>query len=262
MRKPEKIMLSAEEKAALLKIAEKAGCKARCGPTAGQPSFRVMLQMMAEGRFVLYDKLKPREKKKRRGATAVPGAPAWWRPFYGNAVGREYALKKASREELLALGLRFEINPMLKTPDIVVGKPEWPAPFVPTRPHWWWSPRNGKMTVADAVEQSGLTVDAMIAGGMVVEDGFVRPAADWHGWTLSEPPVVRDELAKMPVPDWFVRCPGMMAMVLVDAVGASGMSPGEMKAAGMVIRKVSGFDVVSGPAGSEWAYEVPIETLP
>ena len=184
MRKPEKIMLTTAEKEALNKIAEKAGCFARSGPTAGKPSFCVLLQTMAEGRFILYDKLKPRKKKewKSKGKAKIPGAPAWWRPWYGNAMGLDYAVK-ASGLAADALGLRIERNDFLTHPDVVIGQPDWPAPFVAARPHWWWFPEDdGGMAVRVAVEASGLSLDQMLAGGMRHESSRVFPGDGWKGW--------------------------------------------------------------------------------
>lgn len=194
MRKPEKIMLSAAEKAALNEIAGKAGAFARSGPTAGKPSFRVLLQEMAAGTFVLFDKRKPKKKKewKKKGAKSkIPGAPDWWAPWYGNAMGIDIAMTRSglNRPALLALGLTFGINPFLKTPDIVIGRPEWTADFVPARPHWWWEPADdGTMFAEDAVAASGLTVEQLVAAGLVLVDdnAFLAAPPAWAGWAAIE----------------------------------------------------------------------------
>lgn len=186
MKKAEKILMSAEEKQALLKMAESLGCVARTGPSAGKPSFRIMLQQMAEGRFIMYDKLKPRKKKEwaKKKKSAIPGAPPWWKPFYGNAMGIEYAMEKSgmTHDELVAAGWRVEINESLKHPTVVVGKPEWPAPIVKTRPHWWWKPDRGEMR-ADELARLGVDLGELERAGFVVLEGeIVLPPEGWDAW--------------------------------------------------------------------------------
>lgn len=188
MRKPEKILLSPAEKEALNKIAGKAGCFARSGPTAGQPSFRVLMQVMAEGRFVLYDKLKPREKKKRRARSGI----GWWKPFYGNAAGLDWALKASGldRQGLLDLGMKLHTNPFLKTPDVVVAPIAWGLPAAnPSRPYWFWNPRSDNaMVLSEVVSLTGMTADQLAGIGLDADselDLLIAPD-EWKGWGWRE----------------------------------------------------------------------------
>jgi hypothetical protein len=259
MRKPEKIMLTEAEKTALNELAGKVGCFARSGPTAGKPSFRVLLQDMAAGTFVLFDKRKPKKKKewKTKAKFKVPGAPDWWGPWYGNAMGLEQAIKKSGmdRAGLMALGLKPKINEFLAHPDILVGKAEWPAPFLSSRPHWWWMPDEGNaMDISEAVEVSGMTAEQIAAGGLLMDEvQFVAPD-HWVGWRHKESPKSLPPVDPMTAtPDWFVRLPKMMAMPLTQAIESSGMDRDEMELHGLVIKKINGQQFVSGPPGSEWA---------
>ena len=185
------IQLNEAEHEALTKIAENAGCFLR----NGKPSWRKMILDMAGGTFVLYDKRKPKKKKewKTKGkAESIPGAPSWWKPFYGNAMGLDYALKSSglTLDEIHALGLRSEHNPLLKHPDVIVGKPEWEvAKFLPSVPHWWWRPsNNGNMMADDVAETSGLTVEAMVSGGFILdaEVGILTAPPAWKAWMSKD----------------------------------------------------------------------------
>lgn len=209
------IRLTDDEEAILTRLAEKMNCRSRYGATSGQPSWRVMLQHLAEGRLKIS-------------------------------------------------------NPLDKSRAVFVNF---------KRPPGWWKPdADGSMPAADVAAKYKTTVEILEEKGFVV-DGDRIFAGNWKGWrdvaattsskaTNQHPEEAifeaqaarRIELAKTPTPDWFVRCPGMMAMVLEDAVEASGMERDEMEANGMIIRCISGCDVVSGPAGSEWAYEVEVES--
>lgn len=180
------IRLTPTQCARLTDIAEKLHCVSGSGPTSGQPSWRVMVAGIADGVLLVRnpaDKAVRREKKrKKREKITIPGAPAWWRPWYGNAMGLDYAVK-ASGLAADALGLRIERNDFLTHPDVVIGQPDWPAPFVAARPHWWWFPEDdGGMAVRVAVEASGLSLDQMLAGGMRHESSRIFPGDGWKGW--------------------------------------------------------------------------------
>lgn len=185
----------------LTNIAEKLHCRSGAGPTFGMPSWRVMVAGIADGVLVVRNpsdksaKAERRERRKQRRekrsqAPAIPGAPDWWKPWYGNAMGQEHAMRVSgiTASELVELGLRLEFNPFLQHPEVVVGKPEWPAPFLPSRPHWWWKPDNqSTMPVADAVATSGLTVEQLTAGGLEHDEelGLLCVPDAWKGWVNS-----------------------------------------------------------------------------
>ena len=180
-------------------IAGAVGALSRSGPTHGSPSWRVLVKDIAAGKIKVYNPKATREEREPRKAKAkkkskrprTPGAPDWWAPWYGNAMGIDVAMTRSglNRPALLALGLTFGINPFLKTPDIVIGRPEWPADFVPSRPHWWWEPADdGTMFAEDAVAASGLTVEQLVAAGLVLvdDDNFLAAPPAWAGWAAIE----------------------------------------------------------------------------
>lgn len=192
------IRLTKSQQARLGEIAGALHCYSGSGPTTGQPSWRTMVGGIADGVLrVTNPKAKredspPKESSRRGGKKnkreLIPGAPNWWRPFYGNAMGEEYALKASglSLPELLAIGMRSEFNPLLTHPEIVVGLPEWPAAFSPSRPHWWWNPDpDSTMDIDVAVKMSGLTLEQMTAGGMIADHEISRimPPEEWVKWT-------------------------------------------------------------------------------
>lgn len=198
------VRLSPSQQAALNKLSEDLQCFAGGGPKVGQPSWRVMLLGIADGTLKVYNpKAKKEEraldpdrkarkaakKSKNEAETKIDGAPDWWRPFYGNAMGQDYALKASglTLAEILGLGLRAEFNPFLTHPEIIVGKDEWEPKFSPNpaRPHWWWNPySDGFMAAADVVAASGLSIEQLKAGGLLSSDcgeGINAPDK-WSGW--------------------------------------------------------------------------------
>lgn len=186
------IRLTEEDQATLTRIAEAMGC--RLG--TGKPSWRKLIHDLAKDTFILFDKRKPRKKKewKKKGKTAtakIPGAPDWWAPWYGNAMGLELALKRSGldRDGIKALGLTIQGNDRLRHPDVVVGRPEWPSEFLPNRCHWWWMPEDDStMNVVDATGISDMTLEQFIAGGLILSDdeAFLKPPDSWTAWMFGK----------------------------------------------------------------------------
>lgn len=171
-------------------------CVAGGGPKVGQPSWRVMLLGIADGTLKVYNPKAKREAsperkaKKKSKREHIPGAPKWWKPLYGNAMGQEYALKASglTLAEIQAFGLRSEFNPLLTHPEVLVGKPEWQMEFkgAKTRPHWWWMPDDDSAMVAsDAVDASGFSIEQLVAGGLTHDEelGLILAPDDWNAWT-------------------------------------------------------------------------------
>lgn len=196
------VRLTPTQQAELNRISAELQCIAGGGPKVGQPSWRVMLLGIADGALKVYNpKAKKEERalnpdrkaKKKSKRQKIPGAPDWWRPLYGNAMGQEYALKKSSLgiDEISALGLRFERNELLSHPDLIVGKPEWAQVFrgIAARPEWWWVPAaDSSMESASAVAASGYSIEQLIAGGLIhdVDLGIILAPDDWAAWHPTE----------------------------------------------------------------------------
>ncbi len=135
-RKADRIHLSEPERQALLAIAEAHDCNARSGATAGEPSYRILIQEIAAGRLSVIS---------RRNAE-------------GDSAKKE---KKGKKE-----------------------KGPWKG-FWKFRAKWW-EPTNEKSTMMtdEAVEASGMTVDQLTGGGLIlVADGAMLQCPDrWKGW--------------------------------------------------------------------------------
>jgi hypothetical protein len=196
------VRLSPEEEIALNKIAAENDCCLR----NGKPSWRIMLQHMAKGMFSLRDFRRTsdprradtdhqpkRAKLRKERLQPIPGAPDWWRPFYGNAMGDQFARDKSGLDTmgLAALGITPDHRPRLAHPDIWIGLPEWRGEFAtkPKIPHYWWTPEeDNSMVASDAVEVSGYTLDELAAGGLVLDDEGVSLTCPktWEGWVYGK----------------------------------------------------------------------------
>lgn len=190
------VRMTKRQSIALNLRAEELKCTSAGGKQVGQPSWRVMLLGIADGTLRAINpsdrsqrKAKKSPRKDKEKGVAIVGAPAWWRPFYGNAMGADWAIKASglNRDELVAMGLRLEINPRLTHPEILVGSPEWAPTFTaaPKRPHWWWQPdEDSAMWTSVAVASSGWSLDQLIAGGLVPSgDGEWLSAPEiWTAW--------------------------------------------------------------------------------
>lgn len=185
-RQPDRIHLSPSEKESLLALAEKFHCYAGSGRAAGSPSYRVLLQRIADGRLRITDPLAPKV------FISFKYAPKWWKPDANNS-----------------------------------------------------------MPADDVAANFGVPIETLIEKGFIKEGDRLR--AKWKPYAFKAG--VDDVFEPMmTAPDWFV--PGERnLMPVADAVKASGMNAAAMMKHG--IRVIDG-EFVTGPVGSEWAYEVPI----
>ena len=122
------LRLSPAQIAKLTSIAATHGTLSRTGPTSGNPSWRVLIADIADGRLTVKDPAKrwePKQKKKRKPFRAHPRFPAkWWRPSEMDDMPTADALAASGYplEELVAAGLKVvDDGRNLITP------PEWTA---------------------------------------------------------------------------------------------------------------------------------------
>jgi len=55
-------------------------------------------------------------------------------------------------------------------------------------PARWWKPNeNGEMTTSGVVESSGMTLEALTAGGLIFGGTDCAPPGDWTAWWSVEP---------------------------------------------------------------------------
>jgi hypothetical protein len=79
-------------------------------------------------------------------------------------------------------------------------EPKPPKAKKPWKGYWkhrasWWEPDDGNaMLTGEVVQKSGLTVDQLVAGGLLlIEDGnFVQSPAKWGGWKYNKADAARD----------------------------------------------------------------------
>ena len=79
-------------------------------------------------------------------------------------------------------------------------EPKAPKAKKPWKGYWkhrasWWEPYDGNfMLTGEVVEKSGLTVDQLVAGGlMLADDGeTVESPAKWGGWKYNKADAARD----------------------------------------------------------------------
>lgn len=76
LMKTTSIRLTDNEEMALNQLATKFRCHSRYGATSGQPSWRVMLQHIAEGRLIVSNPM----DKTRKVFVNFKRPPGWWRP--------------------------------------------------------------------------------------------------------------------------------------------------------------------------------------
>lgn len=175
------IRLTEEEESALTELAEKMKCRSRYGATSGQPSWRVMLQHLAEGRLTISNPL----DKSRKVFINFKRAPGWWKPDENDSMdaaevaakykttveileekgfvvsgGRIYpgnwkGWKQATAAEPKAVKLRDS-----KFPVSTVSPPSW---LVPAEKDW------PAMLVEEAETASGYSRGAMEASGMLLQ---------------------------------------------------------------------------------------------
>lgn len=108
------IRLSAKQLEKLNSIATVHGTLSRTGATTGEPSWRVLIADIADGRLTVKDPAKrwepkePKEKKKRKPFRAHPRFPAkWWHPTEMDDMPVADALDASGYplDELVAAGL-------------------------------------------------------------------------------------------------------------------------------------------------------------
>lgn len=107
------IKLSREQIGKLNSIAATHSAHARTGPTSGEPSWRVLVSDIADGRLTVKDPTKrwePKEKKKRKGFRPHPRfAAKWWKPSEMDDMPTADAVSASGYtvEELVAGGMRL-----------------------------------------------------------------------------------------------------------------------------------------------------------
>lgn len=173
------IRLTEEEENTLTELAEKMKCRSRHGATSGQPSWRVMLQHLAEGRLTISNPL----DKSRKVFINFKRAPGWWNPdAEGSMDAAEVAAKYKTTPAILEekgfvldgdriyagnwKGWKATADPKpvklrdSKFPVSEVSPPSW---FVPVEKGW------PVMMVEDAEAASGYSRGAMEASGMKLQ---------------------------------------------------------------------------------------------
>ena len=168
-------------------------CVSRHGITAGEPSWRILIQEIATGRIGIYDRTKKREKKRQPLTLDPHKAPAWWTPWpkskVPNAMGAKYAVKasKHTTADLEAAGLVLLPEGGPGNGPLLVGLPGWvsapqsiPTDDVPACPDWWEADSGDGMTLINAEERSGLSREEIEAMGIMVRAGVLVPFEEWE----------------------------------------------------------------------------------
>jgi hypothetical protein len=169
------IRFTDEEEAALNRLAKSYGCFSRYGKTSGEPSWRVMFQLVASGRLHLVDPLK---KKVFLNFKKPPG---WWRPDgEGSMLVTEVKkhCKKWTIEELETAGMEIDGDRITAPWKAWKNPGETKIPPCPGPPPPWWVDQGGR---AMRIEDTGMELEELLAIGLVdMNDG--RVAALWPEW--------------------------------------------------------------------------------
>lgn len=165
--------MSTEEEAALLAIAKKHRSLSRHGRTSGEPSWRVLIHDIAEGRLAVVSatsrQVAPEHKKaeSREFKFHQNSPPKWWQ----SGMKVEDLIQKTGMpsEKLAELG--FGVDQFATPP---FGWRKWGAV-----PSWWVEGESAGMPLADAIAASGMTAKQLVAAGYEIlgqgEDREVLP---------------------------------------------------------------------------------------
>lgn len=154
------VRLTDEEEEILLQIADRLKCRSRYGATSGQPSWRVMLQHLAEGRL----KISNPQDKTRNLFINFTKPPGWWRPDEQNAMDAAF----------VAAAYKTTLDVLVEKGFVLVGDRIFPGN---------WKAWNGKAgaTAAKSVKLS----ESMIAPSMVVPPGWFVASEEMPGSMLA-----------------------------------------------------------------------------
>lgn len=177
------IRLTDEEESALTELAGRMKCRSRYGATSGQPSWRVMLQHIAEGRLTVSNPL----DKSRKVFINFKRAPGWWKPDENDSMdAQEVASKYKTTVEILeekgfiiSNGRAYAGNWKgwnTKPADAKSTKlRDSKFPVSDVAPPAWFVPESSKrpvMLVEEAEAASGYSRAAMEASGMMLQKTF------------------------------------------------------------------------------------------
>jgi len=200
------IRLTDEEEATLTELAAKMKCRSRYGATSGQPSWRVMLQHLAEGRLTISNPL----DKTRKVFINFKKPPGWWKPDENESMlAADVAAKYKTTVEILEekgfvldgdriyagnwKGWRTakadeKQESKVKESPASCGEDEMPdvPPLMLATPDWFVRlPKMMAMPLTQAIESSGMDRDEMELHGLVIKkingQQFVSgpPGSEW-----------------------------------------------------------------------------------
>lgn len=201
------IRLTAPEVESLQNIATKLRCHSRHGATSGEPSWRIMVQHLAQGRLIIIDPL----QKSLKLFVNFQRPPGWWVPDERGAmlavdVAKKY---KTTVEILEEKGFVLDGEWIFPGPwkgwACAKTAPQPPTPTLPEidlstipEPEWFIRSPIGApvMRVPDAMEQSGESVTEIVANGareitvngMKLITGPVGSSWDFSRFTPGEKP--------------------------------------------------------------------------
>jgi hypothetical protein len=168
------ILLSPDEESRLLAIAKRHRCYSRHGRTSGEPSWRVLIHDIADGRLTVGSQraaVAPEHHQEDRKSFIFHenSPPKWWN--LEMTVEAMTQKTKLAPEQIAAAGFRLD-GEFVAPP---IGWRKWGA-----TPAWWVDdPACSGMMLADAVRASGMTEEQLVAAGYTAHG-----PADWREVTL------------------------------------------------------------------------------
>jgi hypothetical protein len=157
------ILLSPDEESRLLAIAKRHRCYSRHGRTSGEPSWRVLMRDIADGRLTVGSprsnaEVTPEHKQEKPFIFHENSPPKWWN--LEMTIEAMTQKTKLTAEQLTAAG--FGITGEFVIPP--TGWRKWGAP-----PSWWVeNPESSGMMLADAIRASGMPEEQLVAAGYTV----------------------------------------------------------------------------------------------